>query len=210
MRCCAILWRDPYAPWGTYGLPGMGNCLDVKVLCKPWLRVSLAKTRGGVTKSHGQTQKAHPNPTKSHGQTQKARTNPTKSPKPNTKAPPKPTKASRQPPRPKPHHLMKSERAARHCRVALSLFGGRGGTSSPPHSKKSLFRQIKAQHHRDDEDAGDGAVGKDSSDDWGEGVKNRGIDEGGSDAKAKRQCHDDHVAIAEPAVGDHVDSVVDD
>ena len=37
--------------------------------------------------------------------------------------------------RPKPHHLMKSERAARHRRVALSLFGGRGGTLSP-HTKK--------------------------------------------------------------------------
>ena len=85
-----------------------------------------------------------------------------------------------------------------------------GGLRPPTLKKKSLFRQNKAQHHRDDEDAGDGAVGKDSSDDWGEGVKNRGIDEGGSDAKAKRQCHDDHVAIAEPAVGDHVDSVVDD
>ena len=39
------------------------------------------------------------------------------------------------PQRPKPHHLMKSERAARHRRVALSHFGGRGGTLSPPHKK---------------------------------------------------------------------------
>ena len=38
--------------------------------------------------------------------------------------------------RPKPHHLMKCERAARHRRVALSHFGGRGGTSSP-HTKKT-------------------------------------------------------------------------
>ena len=33
--------------------------------------------------------------------------------------------------RPKPHHLMKCERAARHRRVALSHFGGCGGTGPP-------------------------------------------------------------------------------
>ena len=42
--------------------------------------------------------------------------------------------------RPKPHHLMKCERAARHRRVALSHFGGCGGTSSP--HKKNYFVNV--------------------------------------------------------------------
>ena len=42
------------------------------------------------------------------------------------------------PPRPKPHHLMKCERAARHCRVALSHFGGGGGTGPPTKKTKNM------------------------------------------------------------------------
>ena len=37
--------------------------------------------------------------------------------------------------RPKPHHLMNCERAVRQRRAALSQFGGRGGTLSPPTQK---------------------------------------------------------------------------
>ena len=48
-------------------------------------------------------------------------------------------------PRPKPHHLMKCERAVRHRRMALSHFGGRGGTSSPHTQKKDLFKQKRAE-----------------------------------------------------------------
>ena len=40
--------------------------------------------------------------------------------------------------RPKPHHLMNCERAVRQRRAALSQFGGRGGTLSPPTHKKTI------------------------------------------------------------------------
>ena len=46
-------------------------------------------------------------------------------------SPPQPHKKSPPTQRPKAHHLMKCERAARHRRVALSHFGGGGGTLSP-------------------------------------------------------------------------------
>ena len=46
------------------------------------------------------------------------------------------------PQHPKPHHLMKCERAARHRRVALSHFGGCGGTSSP--HKKNYFNMCSS------------------------------------------------------------------
>ena len=44
--------------------------------------------------------------------------------------------------RPKPHHLMKCERAARHRRVALSHFGGAWGDWSP-HTKRTLSHGLR-------------------------------------------------------------------
>ena len=42
------------------------------------------------------------------------------------------------PPRPKPHHFMNCERAVRHCRAALSQFGGVGGLVPPQKNKKLM------------------------------------------------------------------------